>query len=68
MLLYDLEELYERMRLYGKTVLGILLASSLIAFLLSSRLRKVIADPISQLAVTTAAVSETRDYGIRAEK
>src|SRR5262249_12332338 len=38
------------------------------AFLLSSWLRKLIADPVSKLALTTAAVSESRDYGIRAEK
>ncbi len=65
---YDLDELYERLWLYGGTVLAILLASSIVAFLLSSWLRRVIATPISQLALTTAAVSETRDYGIRAHK
>jgi nitrogen fixation/metabolism regulation signal transduction histidine kinase len=46
----------------------ILLVSSLIAFLLSSRLRAIIAEPISQLANATRSVSETRDYGIRAQK
>ena len=67
-LLYDLDEIYERMRLYGLVVLAVIIASSLIAFLLSSRLRAVIATPISQLVQATTAVSETRDYGIRAQK
>ena len=67
-LMYDLGELYERLRLYGASVLGVLLASSLIAFLLSSRLQSVIATPISRLADVTTSVSESRDYSIRAEK
>ena len=40
---YDLGEIRERQRLYGGTVLGVLLTSILIAFLLSSRLRDTIA-------------------------
>jgi PAS domain S-box-containing protein len=67
-LLYDLDEISERARLYGQTVLIILLISSLVAFLLSSRLRAIIAGPISQLANATRLVSETRDYSIRAQK
>jgi PAS domain S-box-containing protein len=67
-LLYDLDEIYERMLLYGGTVLAVLIASSLIALLLSSRLRNVIATPVSQLVATTSAVTGTRDYGIRANK
>ncbi len=60
-LLYDLGEIGERRRLYGASVAGILLASSFLAMLLSSKLRKVIATPISELALTAAAVSETQD-------
>jgi PAS domain S-box-containing protein len=67
-LLYDLGEMYERRTLYGGIVLGILLVSSLVALLLSSRLRQVIATPISDLAHTTSAVAQTRDYSIRAPK
>jgi PAS domain S-box-containing protein len=66
-IVYDLEELYTRMRLYGLYVLAILLVSGGVALLLTSWLRHVIASPISQLARITAAVSETRDYGIRAQ-
>ena len=65
---YDLGEIWERIRLYGSTVLGVLLASSLVAFLLSSRLREMIAAPISHLVRATTSVSETGDYSTRADK
>ncbi|HXM44850.1 MAG TPA: ATP-binding protein [Bryobacteraceae bacterium] len=67
-LLYDLDEISERMKLYGATVLGVLLVSSVIAFLLSSKLRAVIATPISWLVGATRSVSETGDYSVRAQK
>ena len=67
-LLYDLDELSERMKLYGTTVLGVLLASSLLALLLSSRLRSIIATPVAQLVQATTSVAETNDYSIRARK
>jgi PAS domain S-box-containing protein len=67
-LLNDLGAISERIRLYGLTVALILLVSSFVAFLLSSRLRSIIAEPISQLAKATQSVSETRDYSIRAQK
>jgi len=65
---YDLHELSERMELYAETVLAVLLISSLIAFLLSTSLRAVIANPISQLVHATRLVSETSDYSIRVQK
>ena len=46
----------------------VLLAASVIAFLLSSTLRALIENPISQLVKATTAVSETGDYAIRAKK
>lgn len=67
-LLYDLGEVSERITLYGSTVFAVLLASSLLAFLLSSKLRAVITTPISQLVRATTSVSETGDYRTRAEK
>jgi PAS domain S-box-containing protein len=68
MLLYDLDEISERIRIYGLTVLGVLLLSGVIAFLFSAKLRAVIARPITELARTAASVSETKNYGIRAQK
>jgi PAS domain S-box-containing protein len=67
-MLYDLRELYDRLRLYGATVLFLLLSSSLLALMLSSRLSAIIATPISQLVQTTTAISETKDYSVRAAK
>src|SRR5271166_1567252 len=68
MLEYGLGEVSERVRLYGTTVLALLLAASFLAFLLASRLRSVIATPISRLVNATTTVSETGDYSVRAEK
>ena len=65
---YDLEEVIERVKLYGSTVVGCILLSSLVAFLISSRLRTLITAPISQLVQATTSVSETSDYSIRARK
>ena len=67
-MLYDLEEVYQRVQLYGGAALALLLSAGLIAFLLSSNVQKLIAMPITELAGTAAAVSQTRDYSIRAEK
>ena len=67
-LLYDLGEINERIKLYGTTVLGVLLFSIVIAFLLSSSLRDVIATPISRLVSATTIVSDTGDYSVRAQK
>jgi PAS domain S-box-containing protein len=67
-LVYDLGELYDRILLYGSTVLGFLLASSALALAFSARLRAVIATPISQLVRATTSVSETGDYSVRAER
>jgi PAS domain S-box-containing protein len=64
----DLGGFWERIRVYTQMVAFMLLASSLFAFLLSSRLRTLIAGPISHLAETARAVSQSRDYGIRARK
>jgi PAS domain S-box-containing protein len=67
-LVYDLAEIVERVQVFGATVLGVLLVSSLIAFLLSSRLRDAIAAPVAHLAHATTLVSETEDYSVRAQK
>jgi PAS domain S-box-containing protein len=65
---YDLGEISQRIQMYGQLVLLILIASGILAFFLSSRLRIIVAGPISQLANATRSVSETRDYSIRAHK
>jgi len=67
-MLYDLAEIDERIKLYSATVAGVLLVSSLLAFLLSSKLSAIITAPIFQLVRATTSVSQTSDYSIRAEK
>ena len=67
-ILSDLGGLYTRAGLVGQTVLVILSMAVLVAFVLSSRLQKIIAMPISNLAEVTRSVSKTRDYSIRAQK
>ena len=67
-ILYDLAEIGERMRLYSGAVLLVFLASSLVAFFVSARLRGLIATPLAQLVEATTAVSDTGNYGIRAQK
>src|SRR5437016_9302816 len=51
-LLYDLGEIYERIQMYGEIVLVILLSSGLIAVLISSMLRALLATLISRPAPT----------------
>jgi PAS domain S-box-containing protein len=67
-LLSDLDELFARRKLYAEMVLAVLLIATLVALLLSSLLQGVIATPISKLAQTATAISEKRDYSIRAPK
>jgi PAS domain S-box-containing protein len=67
-LFYDLGELNDRVRMYGSTILGVLLAAMIVAFLLSNRLRAAITTPVARLVHATTVVSETGDYSVRAEK
>jgi signal transduction histidine kinase/ActR/RegA family two-component response regulator len=53
---------------YLGIALGILLASSLLALLLASRLQRAIAEPIAQLARTMRIVSKDKNYSVRAYK
>jgi PAS domain S-box-containing protein len=64
----DLGEAAARTRLDIEIVLVLLLASSLIALLLSSRLREIIATPIEHLSAAAASVTKTGDYGVRVKK
>ncbi|MFQ5780008.1 MAG: EAL domain-containing protein [Nitrospiria bacterium] len=63
----DLQEVYDRLIRY--VVIGAaLLASSLAALLLSSKLQQVISGPITHLAETAGLVSTEKNYAIRAVK
>jgi signal transduction histidine kinase len=64
----DLDEMYARLRLQAGTVGAVFLVAWLAALLLSTALQRVISRPILHLAETARAVSERKDYSIRAPK
>lgn len=63
-----LHEMNTRLARYAGIGGAIVLGASLIAFLFSSRLQRVISNPILSLAHTAKVVSERKDYSLRAEK
>lgn len=64
----DPAPLYERLRLQAVTVMLVLVVAALAALLVSSGLQRVISSPIQDLAELARAVSERRDYSLRATK
>ena len=64
----DLGELDSRLRRYGVIVSILLVVSTLVAFLLASRLQRVISVPILRLAKMTKAVSDDENYSVRVEQ
>jgi len=64
----DMKAMYERFTLYSFIALLVIAVSSLLAFLLSNRLQKIISDPILALAATAGIISRENDYTVRAEK
>jgi signal transduction histidine kinase len=64
----DLGEFYDRLRLYGGIALLVIVAASLVAYLLSRALQREISRPILALAETAIAVSDRHDYAVRATK
>jgi PAS domain S-box-containing protein len=63
-----MKELSSRLKRYTGIVFIIMLASSLVALLLSSKLRRVISEPILALAQTMKVVSINQNYSVRALK
>ncbi len=64
----DLNALYSRLERYILIAVGVFFASGLIAFLLSSRLGRLISGPILSLVQTTHAVTVQKNYSVRAIK
>src|SRR6266849_3589567 len=62
----DMGAMYERFRLYGGIVVLVIALSFLVAYLISRSLQKQISQPILALAETARAISERRDYSVRA--
>ncbi|HKV07749.1 MAG TPA: ATP-binding protein, partial [Thermoanaerobaculia bacterium] len=64
----DLSDLNNRLLVQAATVFGVFLLAGTAALLLSSYLQRAISRPLLHLADTARAVSEQRDYSIRAVK
>jgi two-component sensor histidine kinase len=64
----DLRAMDERLTRYAGIVSIVLLLSTAAAFLLSSRLQRVISNPIRHLVETAQTVSARKDYSVRARK
>ncbi len=64
----DMGAMYERFRLYGGIAVLVAAGSFLVAYLLSRALQQQISRPILALAETAKAISDRRDYSVRATK
>ncbi len=64
----DLDEMRERRNRYALVLAFVVLASSLAAYLLSSKLQRAISEPIRALAWTAKMVTLEKNYSIRAAK
>ena len=64
----DLDQLRERIYRYTLILIGVLATSTAVAFLLASRLTRLIANPIHHLAQTARTVSAERNYVVRTVK
>jgi signal transduction histidine kinase/CheY-like chemotaxis protein/HAMP domain-containing protein len=62
----DMGPLYDRLRVYMTVATLVLVISSLLAYLLSNLLQRQISRPIHALVETARAVSDRRDYSVRA--
>ena len=67
-LISDLREVDSQLRRSIAIVAAILLGASLLAFLLASRLQRIVSRPIAHLAEAARRVSTQQDYAIRAVK
>lgn len=65
-LVSDLEGMYARQKRFSGIAAAILFASFFVAFLLGSRLQRVIFEPIVHLTDTARKVYATKDYSLRA--
>jgi signal transduction histidine kinase/DNA-binding NarL/FixJ family response regulator len=64
----DLDQFRARIQRYGIILAFVLIASSIVAFVLASRLQRFISGPIGNLATAARIVSIERKYSVRAVK
>jgi signal transduction histidine kinase/ActR/RegA family two-component response regulator/HAMP domain-containing protein len=62
----DMSGMYERLALYAAIVVGLIIVSIAVAYVLSRQLQRQISQPILELAETARAISERGDYSVRA--
>ena len=62
----DLGALYERLRLYAALAATIIAVTGVLAYFISRSLQQQISGPILALAHTAEAISDRRDYSVRA--
>lgn len=62
----DMRKLDERIALYARIVIIVLLSTITIAFLLSARLQRIITDPLGYLAALVKRISTDKNYSLRA--
>jgi len=67
-LISDLDAMYTQLGLYLKTVAIVSVICCLLAYLLSLAFQKQISQPVIALAETAKAVSDRRDFSVRAAK
>jgi signal transduction histidine kinase/ActR/RegA family two-component response regulator len=56
---------HDRMRRFAGVACGIILTAWVLAFVITSRLQRVVSEPVLRLAEASAIVSRDRDYGVR---
>ena len=64
----NLSQVHYRIRRSVGIAGAVLVLSMIVALLLSSRLQRVISEPVLKLSETARTVSEKKDYGLRAQK
>jgi len=64
----NLQKLYDRLFVFGRILVAVVLCTFLFALQVSKSLHRVISDPILYLAEIAKRVSNNKDYSIRAKK
>ena len=66
-IVYELEEMQSRLIQYASTIVIVLLIAGTIAFFATSRLQRMISEPVLNLAQVASAVTKEKNYSIRAK-
>jgi signal transduction histidine kinase/CheY-like chemotaxis protein len=64
----DTQAIYDQLRLHGIIAALVIAVSCLVAYLMSRSLQRQVSEPILSLAETARAVSDRRDYSVRATR